>query len=169
MFNLRIERDIYSFIVELAPLEFMPHSVHFFMEMVKAQIWDNTIFTHKSDHILLANLQDIDGNDKSDLFREKGFSKMSFPEYSHEYPHHKYTLGFGGRPGGPGFYINIEDNREIHGPGGQANYDLGEEADPCFAKVIEGHNVIDWMQKRNDVSGSEEIFTEIESIRVIHD
>jgi hypothetical protein len=35
------------------------------------------------------------------------------------------------------------DNSKIHGPGGQAHYELDDEADPCFAKVVEGHDVVD--------------------------
>jgi len=168
MINLRIDDGIYSFIVEMAPLELMPHSVHFFMEMVKLQVWDNTIFTHNSKHILLAEPIDPEGNNKNDVFVENNISTLSFPEYSNDYPHSKYTLGFGGRPGGPGFYINTEDNRVIHGLGGQIEYDLSEEADPCFAKVTEGTNVIDWMIKKHELEPVNS-FTVIDSIRIIRD
>jgi len=164
-FNLLIHGETFSFIVETAPLDLMPHSVHFFMEMVKAQVWDNTVVTYNLNHIL-AELRDSEGNDKRDLFVEKGISTLSFPEYNNDYPHHKYTLGLGGKPGGPSFYINTEDNREIHGPDTRAKYDLGEEADPCFARVIEGHYVIDWIKSMNKVATTDTPIV-INSIRTI--
>ena len=145
------------------------------MEMVKTKVWDDSIFSHNSNHIVLAELKDSKGNNKRDIFVENNISTLSFPEYNTEYPHHKYTLGFGGRPGGPGFYINTEDNRDIHGPGGQLGYHLVEEADPCFAKVIEGRHVIDWMQlkhqkhPKHNPSSTKKLFTVIESIRIIND
>ena len=144
----------------------MPHSVHHFMEMTNAWVWDNSIFTHESKHILLAEFKDSKINDKHDEIAEKYLSTLSFPEYNANYPHDKYTLGFNGRVDEPGWYINTEDNRVIHGPGGQTDDKLNEEADPCFAKVIEGHDVIDWMHKRNKVT-DDEIFTVIDSIEIL--
>jgi len=46
------------------------------------------------------------------------------------------------RPGGPDFYISLVDNTRNHGPGGQGAYDLAEEADSCFAKVVKGIDVV---------------------------
>ena len=34
-----------------------------------------------------------------------------------------------------------------HGPGGQGSYDDPSEADPCFAKVIEGFDAVERMHK----------------------
>jgi hypothetical protein len=39
------------------------------------------------------------------------------------------------------------DNVENHGPGGQSSYSDPSEADPCFAKVIEGFEVVDRMHR----------------------
>lgn len=167
MFNLRIDEGIYSFIVELAPIELMPHSVHFFMQMVNLHAWDDTIFSHRQKHVLLAELRNSDGKDKSGFLRDRGLTTLSFPEYSRDYPHVKYTLGFSGRPGGPGFYINTADNREVHGPGGQSAHHLDEEADACFGTVTEGNNVIDWMTQRHEMIPNS--FTTIDSVRIISD
>lgn len=165
-FNIQIDDHIHPFIVELAGVDLMPHSVHFFMQMVHAKVWDNTAFNHRSSHILFAELKDAEGNDKIDLLKEKDISnKLSFPEYTDIYPHHKYTLGFSGRPGGPDFYINTADNGETHGPGGQTKYTLHEEADPCFGTVIEGQNIIDWLQMKTDAGRADD--TVINSIRII--
>jgi hypothetical protein len=46
------------------------------------------------------------------------------------------------RPGGPDFYINLRNNTNRHGPGGQTAYDDPAEADPCFAKVIQGFDTL---------------------------
>ena len=70
-----------------------------------------------------------------------------FQEYSEKYPHNKYTLGYAGRPGGPDFYISTQDNSKIHGPGGQDSYQDPTEADPCFARIIEGFNIVDRMHQ----------------------
>jgi len=78
-------------------------------------------------------------NPHYDHFRAKGLDKVSFQEYSDQYPHQQWTVGIAGRPGGPDFYVNKLDNSLIHGPGGQTNqHDLHNEADPCFGKVVEG-------------------------------
>lgn len=152
-FDILENDEIVSFIVELAGLELMPHSVHYFIEMVERKVWDNTIFQHKSNHLLYAQLMDAEGNDKHHLLSEKDIpSRLSFPEYTDRYPHHKYTLGFSGRPGGPEFYINTDNNADIHGPGGQMSHDLHEEADPCFGTVIEGHQVIDRLYERTQMA-----------------
>ena len=52
-----------------------------------------------------------------------------------------------GRPGGPDFYVSTVDNTRNHGPGGQGSYAIKSEADPCFAKVVEGFDTVDRMQK----------------------
>ena len=37
------------------------------------------------------------------------------------------------------------DNTRNHGPGGQDSYAIKSEADPCFAKVVEGFEAVDRM------------------------
>lgn len=44
------------------------------------------------------------------------------------------TVSFGGRPGGPNFYINLSDSIN------QDEVDLGES---CFGKVVQGQSVLD--------------------------
>ena len=78
-------------------------------------------------------------------FVDAGFKSVMFQEYSENFPHKKYTVGYAGRPGGPDFYISMKDNSKLHGPGGQTSYEDPSEADPCFAKVIEGTEVADRM------------------------
>lgn len=62
------------------------------------------------------------------------------------------AVGYAGRPGGPNFYINVEDNRALHGPGGQDGKKGQEnsprgEADPCFARVVDGFAVVDRLHR----------------------
>jgi hypothetical protein len=46
------------------------------------------------------------------------------------------------------------NNAAAHGPGGQGSYDDPSEADPCFAKVIEGFDAVDRMHKSDVNPGS---------------
>jgi len=43
-------------------------------------------------------------------------------------------MGYAGRPGGPAFYISIEDNTRNHGPGSQGSE---TEADGCFGRLAD--------------------------------
>jgi len=137
-----------KFVVETAPANLMPHSVLLFLEMVQHSLWDQTAIVHNKDHVLTASPTNFfTGKSKIEEFSKAGFSRVSFQEYSEHYPHEKYTLGFAGRPGGPDFYISIDDNMKRHGPGGFTDADIVEEADPCFAKVVEGFDAVDRIYK----------------------
>jgi hypothetical protein len=72
---------------------------------------------------------------------------------SPNFPHKKYTLGYAGRPGGPDFYVSTVDNTQNHGPGGQGSYEDPGEADPCFAKVVDGFDIVDLMHKSKVKAG----------------
>ena len=39
------------------------------------------------------------------------------------------------------------DNTKNHGPGGQGKYEHVGEADPCFAKVVKGFNIVDMIHQ----------------------
>ena len=141
-----------TFTVEMAPLDYMPHAVHLFLEQVSHHLWDDSWFYLNGPHVLQAGPQvhpseehEIaleNGADERELalkpFRKLQLDTMSFPEYSDQFPHVPWTLGYTGRPGGPDFYINKVDNTKTHGPGGQVHHDIVENADPCFAKVVDG-------------------------------
>jgi len=145
---LRIDGDMKkkfhgTFVVEMAPLVEMPHSVYTFLHMVDNKLWDNTSFVHQSEHIILAQPVSPKGS-KHEQFENTEGTSLLFQEYSENFPHIKYTLGFAGRPGSY-FYISTENNTEHHGPGGQDNHVLSEEADPCFAKIVSGFDVVNKM------------------------
>jgi hypothetical protein len=79
-------------------------------------------------------------------FQTKGLDLLAFPDYSEEYPHMEWTLGFAGRPGGPDFYINLDDNTELHGPGGQYQHALEEQGDSCFGRIKTGQEFIQQLE-----------------------
>jgi cyclophilin family peptidyl-prolyl cis-trans isomerase len=132
------------FVVELASVEEMPISVHFFLELVSNKIWDDTIFIHheKRDHVIaVPPISFTTQRTKSEEINALGWARLGYPEYSERYPHKKYTLGFANQ--GPTFYINTMDNSINHGPNGQEHHLLPGEADPCFGVVVDGFDAID--------------------------
>ena len=134
-----------TFLVELAPLDELPHANHIFLEQVYHELWDGTWFYLNGPHVLQAGPQDWDEDSAGEavkVFTDANLDKLSFPEYSPSFPHLPFTMGFTGRPGGPDFYINKVDNVKSHGPHGQFQHSLDEQADSCFAKIIEGQDTL---------------------------
>lgn len=133
-----------TFLVELAPLDMVPHSIETFLDMVTNKLWDNTVFYHHEtqDHVVAAAPVNYGTFEtKHYHFDALGYTGVSYPEYSPSFPHEKYTVGFSGT--GPNFYINTMDNTKHHGPGGQGHHGLPTDADPCFGKIVSGFDVID--------------------------
>lgn len=141
-----------KFVIELAPLDLMPHSVHLFLEMVSNKLWDGCSFMRNAGHVIQASSAPYYKNPGTrqkltQAFASSGYESVAFQEYHKDFPHVKYTVGFAGRPGGPDFYVSVENNTRNHGPGGQGGYDDPQEADPCFGKVVEGFDAVDRMHK----------------------
>jgi cyclophilin family peptidyl-prolyl cis-trans isomerase len=137
-----------TFVVQMADIDSMPHSVLTFLDMISLGLWDNTMFYyHDSTSHVLAAAPVAYGTyePKSHHFEALGFKGNIFAEYNDNYAHEPYAIGFSGR--GPNFYININDNTKQHGPGGQSNRDLPGEADPCFGKIVSGVKVVKKMVK----------------------
>lgn len=137
------------FTILMHPLDVMPHSVHLFLEQVVHGLWDGCAFVINAPHLLQAGAHPADvpssqkDDSKLDRFKMKSLDTLSFQEFNDNYPHDKWTLGFAGRPAGPDFYINKMENIDAHGPHGQKQHDLQEEADPCFARVIDGFDILE--------------------------
>ena len=132
-------RSLKTFVVETASVELMPISINMFLDMISAGIWDNTIFLHHEEieHIIAAAPVDYNTEKlKNNQLNQIGWIGLGFPEYSEQYPHS--FAGFG-----PTFYINTMDNEESHSPGMQQHHVLPNDADPCFAKIVEGFDVFD--------------------------
>ena len=120
------------FIIEMASIDLMPHSVNTFLEMVSIGLMDGCSFILNALQVVKAAPLPYDGtsaSDKAKEFSKHGLESVSFKEYSNEYPHKMYTVGFAA-DGSPSFYINTADNSEIH------------VGDPCFGKVISGLETI---------------------------
>ena len=143
------------FTLEMAPLNLMPIAVNLFLQQVHHKLWNGCSFVINAMHILQAGPHRYTEGGKYDAnlpellkrFQNSRLDKMPFQEYHDDYPHSKYTVGYAGRPGGPDFYINKIDNSVNHGPGGQSHHDLHEEADPCFARLIGGLEILDQLNK----------------------
>ncbi len=137
-----------TIVLEMAPLEVMPHSVYTFLEMVDHHLLDGCSFILNAMNILKAAPLPYDKNDPNnktakqmDLqFRKLGLETVSFREYNELYPHEKYTIGFAA-DGGPEFYINTGDNSKEH---------VGE---PCFARIVSGYETVTKMEQEPLRSG----------------
>lgn len=92
-----------------------------------------------------AHLELFEDDGKREDFVESGYTSVSFQEYSPDFPHRQYTLGYAGRPGGPNFYINMKDNTRVHGPQLDLKEDDEMDADPAFGKVVAGFDAVDRM------------------------
>lgn len=110
----------------------MPHSSFTFLEMVSSGLMDGCSFILNALHVLKAAPLPYDGSSaaaKARAFTELGLESVAFKEYNDSFPHTKYTVGFAA-DGSPSFFINTEDNTEIHA------------GDPCFGRIIEGFDTI---------------------------
>ena len=167
-----------EFIIELAPIDLMPHSVHLFLSQIAEGYWSHgtPAIVINPGHVLQAcphpclESASLGGKYSGDPYfdmKKTGIDAVSFQEYSPKYPHEKYTIGLAGRPhSGPEFYVNLVNNTLDHGPAAQRKKELGDrysnyvkdmfgdvddkvlEPDPCFGKIIKGFDVIDKIAER---------------------
>ena len=129
----------------MAPCDLMPVVTLYFLTQVQQKFWDGMVFFRSESHVIQATDMRKDGTRRQ---RTAVGEAIPFQEYSSDFAHHKYTLGIAGRPGGPDFYVNMQENVKIHGPGGQGhNYQGDAESDSCFAQILRGQEVADRIQK----------------------
>lgn len=130
--------ELATVVVETAPIDLLPHAVHVFLDacvtkrLQPGEPWA-AAFHRNANHVLQA------------FVRGTNLGNLAYQEYDARFPHRKYTLGFAGRPGGPEFYISTVDNSKNHGPGSQGSE---TEADACFAKVVEGVEIVEKMRQQ---------------------
>ena len=136
-------------VIELAPVSLMPHSVNTFMRQVYHKMWQNM-------HLVLNDENKLQFGPREKYGEQKqfgtNFSNLLYQEYSAEYPHEKWTIGFAGRPAGPDFYINMQDNTQLYGP----TDDKHAEADPCFGKITEGFDILERIASIPHYNGGDE-------------
>lgn len=137
--------------LETASIEEMPHSVHFFLEQVSNGVYDNTAFYRNAPRFVQAG-PGQDAQRVEQLEREQpSLAHVLFQEHSRNLNHQQYTLGYPGRPGGPDFYLNLQDNSKQHGLGADLTHrsEFMIEADPCFARIIRGFNTLERIHRSN--------------------
>lgn len=132
-----IHGDRQFFTIETAPNHLMPHSVRLFMDLAERNFWDSTLMYHQLQHIAVVIPITVQGVRKHANIA----TTLIFPEYSEEYVHSEFTVGFQGFPAGPDFYINLEDNTDHHGPSETQPDGTFRQGDPCFGKIIHGEDV----------------------------
>ena len=98
-----------TIVIELAPIELIPCSVFYFLELARG--WTKGSFHRNAAHVL--QVQSHSAYIKA---------SMPFQEYSPQHPHKYGTVGYAGRPSGPGWYVSIKDNTHNHGPGSQQKW-----------------------------------------------
>jgi len=133
-------------VLEMAPLDLMPHSVYTFLEMVDAKLFDGCSFILNAMNIIkAAPLPYEKGSSvahKVKAFARLGLDTVSFREYSPDYPHDQYTVGFA-TDGIASFYINTENNTDPFGAVGE----------PCFARIVSGFETVAKMKDEPVRSG----------------
>jgi len=134
------ETDYGNFRMKMAPFSVMPHTTSWFLALADSGYWEGCGFIRNAMHILQANCspKELTGGQSQERIN------IAFQEYNEDYQHRPYTFGIAGRPGGPDWYINLVDNSGTHGPGGQPKDD---EADPCFAELVSGKEVVQRLHK----------------------
>ena len=136
-----------SILLELAPLDLMPHTVHLFLKMTSEKLLSKATFVLVRSHILVLGPQDSFDAENNAILQGRMVSEgyepngaLLFGEFTPEYPHTQYTVAFNRRRG-PTFFINIRDNSGMH----RSYYtDDGSyvEGETCFAKIVEGLDVL---------------------------
>ena len=67
------------------------------------------------------------------------YTTCAWQEYSPEFPHVQYTLGYAGRPSNnAAFYISLIDNTRNHGPASQGS---ASEADSVIGKIKDKESI----------------------------
>lgn len=143
-----------SIIMRLAPLDIMPHTVHTFLEIVSRNLYKGTTFSVALEHLAFVDTKAKDGSRLGKLFVDAGdrddFTPYaSFREYTKDHPHLPWTVGFVGSEhslAGPEFYISMADNSDLHGPAADGRRaGLPKKIDPCFATVVSGRDVVQYV------------------------
>ena len=138
----------------------MPHAIDHFHKMVENALWDGLALIHEPDSQIISATPMM--TDETHAWAGKRFvdanlTHMAFTEHSPTYPpphHRKFSVAFSGRPGGPGFYISLDD---------EVSYEQGHES--TFGVVMEGRDILFqlFLQKNR---GTQRILM-IESINIL--
>jgi len=159
--NVRDQKDDLSwFVIETAMLVEMPHAIDHFFKMVEKKLWDGLAIVHEPHSLIVTAtpmMMDESHTWAGQRFVDANLTHMSFTEHSPTFPppHHRlYTVAFSGRPGGPSFYISLQNE-----------LDYAHEQESTFGVIMEGRDTLYkfFLQKDN---GYKKILT-IESIDIL--
>jgi hypothetical protein len=149
-------------VIELALLLEMPHAVLHFLKMVDLKLWDGLALIHglPDSNQIVTSLMAVDTHHwAGQRFIDANLTRLAFPEFSSTYPppsHHKYSISFVGRPGGPDFLISLEDEMPHH------------EHESTFGLVVEGREALDrFYLQRSETKKVPAL--KIESLRLMED
>jgi hypothetical protein len=142
-------------------LDEMPHAIDHFSKMVEKRLWDGLALVHEPHSLIVtATPMTMDEGHTwaGQRFADANLTHMAFTERSSTYPppHHRlYTVAFSGRPGGPSFYISLDNE-----------LDFAHEQESTFGVVMEGRDVLYQFFLQKDINGIRKILT-IESIDIL--
>lgn len=153
---------ISKLVIELALLLEMPHAVLHFLKMVDLKLWDGLALIQgiPESNQIVTSLMTVDTHHwAGQRFIDANLTRLAFPEYSSTYPpplHHKYSVSFIGRPGGPDLMISLEDEMPHH------------EHESTFGLVVEGQEVLDRFYLQKSETKKVQML-KIESLRLMED
>lgn len=125
------------FVIETAMVVEMPHAIDHFARMVENELWNGLALVHESSAEIISAtpmLTDETHAWAGKRFVDANLTHMAFTEHSSTFPppHHRmFSVSFSGRPGGPGFYISLEND---------LNY--SHERESTFGVVMEGRDIL---------------------------
>lgn len=125
------------FVIETAMVVEMPHAIDHFARMVENELWNGLALVHESNAEIISAtpmLTDETHAWTGKRFVDANLTHMAFTEHSSTFPppHHRmFSVSFSGRPGGPGFYISLEND---------LNY--SHERESTFGVVMEGRDIL---------------------------
>ena len=106
-----------SFIVELASLKDLPHSVYTFLDLVQSSLYEGTSFLWNKDKVLrVSGSENKDGIRLAQRYKELGFgdSALFFTETSSIHRCRRHSMGFVAR--GPGLLQRYSDGPDAPVP-----------------------------------------------------
>lgn len=162
----------------------MPYSSLYFLEQVAAGAWDSCQFILNAGRSLQVDTRGDSCNRASFRKLPSVGESLAFQEYSPTLKtgdaHKRLTVGLAGRPAGPIFYVSLVNNAAALGPrvdatsGDMGPFGLPPEADPCFAKVVLGEDVVERINRMPVREGDTQIrmlaeFVTITSAQVVEE
>jgi cyclophilin family peptidyl-prolyl cis-trans isomerase len=149
------------FVIETAIVMDMPHAIDHFIRMVEKKLWDGLALVHEpNSKVITATPVTMDDSHRfaGQRFIDANLTHMAFNEYSPTYPpphHKKFSVAFSGRPGGPSFYINLDDDVEV-----------SHEHESIFGVVLEGRDVLYKLYLQKQAAQTKKMLT-IQSIEML--